>query len=166
MKKLLAEGTPSETLVILGWKIDTRRGLISLPEHKYLAWDAEVQELIANSSDPIKLKQLERIQGRDVNVATVVPGASHFLNRTYQAIARAKKHRFARLSAEEKLDLPMKRHFLKAAFDGIDINSMVFRVPDHMGRSDAFEGGMTSAVVARGDFESHPNSYIAVHKIS
>jgi hypothetical protein len=142
MKKLLAEGTPAESFVILGWKIDTRRGLVSLPEHKFLAWDAELQEVIESSSKPIKLKQLERVQGRDVNVATIVHGASHFLNRTYQAIARAREHRFARFTADEILDLHMKRHFLRAAFNGVDINAMTFREPDHMGRSDAFEGGI------------------------
>jgi hypothetical protein len=142
MKKLLAEGTPAESFVILGWKIDTRRGLVSLPEHKFLAWDAELQDVIKSSSKPIKLKQLERVQGRDVNVATIVHGASHFLNQTYQAIARAREHRFARFTADEILDLHMKRHFLRAAFNGVDINAMTLREPDHMGRSDAFEGGI------------------------
>jgi hypothetical protein len=138
----LAEGTPSEELTVLGWEIDTRRGIVKLPHHKFHAWDAELQEIIAKNARPIDLKTLERIQGRDVNVAMIVHGASHFLHRFYQAIGRAKQHGRTRLTADERDDLHVKRQFLRQAANGVDINSLTIREPDHLGRSDAFEGGI------------------------
>ena len=39
--KCKAEGAPSEIKICLGWEIDTRRLLMKLPQHKYIAWDTE-----------------------------------------------------------------------------------------------------------------------------
>ena len=38
LSKALAEGTPTETLIVTGWLLDTRRLLISLPDDKFQAW--------------------------------------------------------------------------------------------------------------------------------
>ena len=37
MLKLLAEGSPAEQHIVLGWLLDTRRLLVSLPDDKYAA---------------------------------------------------------------------------------------------------------------------------------
>jgi hypothetical protein len=143
-KKVAAEGTPTEVLTVLGWTIDTRRLLIRLPEEKADAWDAELEALLklADAGYLIPIKRLEQAQGRNIYVAMIVPGAMHFQSRMYAAIDRAKKHKQTRLRAEERRDLHLLRKLLNIARDGISLNNVAFRMPDHFGRSDAFEGGL------------------------
>jgi hypothetical protein len=143
-KKVMAEGTPSEILTVLGWEIDTRRLLIKLPEEKAASWDSDLDELIRHGDEGrrIGVKRLETIQGRNIHVATIVPGAMHFQSRMYSAINRAKKHKFTRLRSEERKDLRLLQSLLTTARVGISLNSVVPRLPDHIGRSDAFEGGI------------------------
>jgi hypothetical protein len=143
-KKVMAEGTPSEILTILGWQIDTRRMIIQLPAEKADAWHADLSALISDGDNgyPIDGKRMETIQGRNIHVATMVPGAIHFQSRMYSVIKRAKKYRVTRLKAEERRDLRFLQHLLNVAKRGIDINTVVYRMPDHIGRSDAFEGGI------------------------
>jgi hypothetical protein len=143
-KKVAAEGTPTEVLTVLGWTIDTRRLLIRLPEEKADAWDAELEALIklGDAGWLIPIKRLEQAQGRNIYVAMIVPGAMHFQSRMYAAIERAKKHKQTRLRAEERKDLRLLRRLLNIAREGISLNNVAFRMPDHFGRSDAFEGGL------------------------
>jgi hypothetical protein len=141
VKKVLAEGSPSEILTVLGWKIDTRRMMIQLPADKARTWEQELRTVI-ESKDAISAKTLETIQGRNVHFASIIPGAGHFHNRMYKAIARAKKYKFTKLSKLERDDLRLSLKFLAMAARGMDINLLVSRKPDHMGRSDAYEGGI------------------------
>jgi hypothetical protein len=156
VKKVMAEGTPTEVLTVLGWQIDTRRLLIQLPSEKADAWASDLDSLIkhGNKGRLIGLKRLERIQGRNVHVATIVPGAMHFQSRMYAAIGRAKKHKMTRLRAEERRDLHhLIRRLIDVARAGICLNNLVHRLPDFMGRSDAWEqgiGGFDLAIVHSG----------------
>jgi hypothetical protein len=144
VKKVLAEGSPTEVLTILGWIIDTRRLIIQLPDEKADTWDNELKSLIIDADKGllIGLKRLEKIQGRNIRVAAIVPGALHFQSRMYSAIVRAKQHKQTRLRAEERHDLELFRHLLAVARRGISLNNMIVRRPDHLGRSDAFERGI------------------------
>jgi hypothetical protein len=141
IKKVLAEGSPSKVLTILGWEIDTRRLEIRLPAEKAVTWERDLRQLI-KTKKAVGLKSIETIQGRNVNVASIIPGAMHFQNRIYKVIARARRHKFTHLSQCEKADLRLSLKFLSMAKKGMDINLLVTRKPDFMGRSDAFEGGL------------------------
>jgi hypothetical protein len=140
----MAEGTPTETLTILGWRIDTRRLTIQLPAEKADSWDADLEALIqdGDKGEPIKLKRLETIQGRNVHFSRIIPGAMHFQSRMYAAIKRARRHNQMMLRVEERQDLRLLRHLLATAKQGVSLNNVVSRLPDHIGRSDAFEGGI------------------------
>jgi hypothetical protein len=87
-KKVMAEGTPSEVLTVLGWQIDTRRMLIQLPAEKADAWSADLSALIRDGDKgfPIDCRRMESIQGRNIHVATMVLGAIHFQSRMYSVI--------------------------------------------------------------------------------
>jgi hypothetical protein len=126
-KKVMAEGTPTEILTVLGWQIDTRRLLIQLPAEKADLWDSDLENLIerADQGWPISLSELESIQGRNVNFATIVPGAMHFQSRIYTAIKRARKHNRTRLRAEERRDLRLTRKLLAVARRGVSLNNIV-----------------------------------------
>ena len=45
--KLLAEGGPAEIQVVLGWKIDTHRLLIALPDDKFTAWSEDLGQILS-----------------------------------------------------------------------------------------------------------------------
>lgn len=85
-KKVIAEGTPTKKLVILGWQIDTRRMLIQLPAKKADAWDEELQAILelGDVGWPVGAKRLETMQGRNINVVTMIPGAMHHRRHHFQ----------------------------------------------------------------------------------
>jgi hypothetical protein len=53
--KLLAEGTPAEIQVVLGWILDTRRLLVLLPLDKFEEWTNDIDEILKNKSCQWKL---------------------------------------------------------------------------------------------------------------
>ena len=66
--------------MVLGWTIDTRRLLVSLPDDKFVAWSRELAELLHRSSCP--RAEMETLMGRLNHAAMVIPDARHFLSRT------------------------------------------------------------------------------------
>jgi hypothetical protein len=154
LKKLAAEGTPSEIMTVLGWLLDTRRMLIKLPEDKASTWTADLDKLIHDGDQgfEIGLKRLESSQGRNIHIAAIVPGAMHFHSRMNMAIVRARssENKATRLTPIERDDLRLIRHLILIAQRGISLNNMVRRLPNHIGRSDAFEGGIGGYNLASG----------------
>ena len=61
-----------------GWVIDTRRWLVLLPSHKFLAWDKEITDVL--KAKTINNDRLLSLLGRLENVAVVVTPLGHFLN--------------------------------------------------------------------------------------
>jgi hypothetical protein len=47
LKKCIEEATPAELKIILGWEIDARRLLISLPSHKVVGWSASIRAILS-----------------------------------------------------------------------------------------------------------------------
>ena len=87
VKKFLAEARSSELKVVLGWLIDTRRFLISLPLDKFTAWTISLTIL---ATEPRVSRELLRTTlGRLNHAAYVVPLSRHFLGRLYEALAVA-----------------------------------------------------------------------------
>ena len=72
------EGAPAEEQICLGWILDSRRLLVSLPKHKYTAWLSQLNSIVDSKS--ISLKTLLSIMGRLENVAVIMPMMGHFLN--------------------------------------------------------------------------------------
>jgi hypothetical protein len=126
--------------------------IIQLPAEKAKLWDADLKRIIklGDKESKVGAKCLKRIQGRNVNMARMVPGAMHFHSRMYQAIARAKKHKTTRLTVEERLDLRLLRHMLAMARWGINLNDLVCQMPDHLGYSNAFKGGIGGFNISSG----------------
>ena len=46
LKKLRAEGQLSEIKTVLGWELNTRRLLISLPSHKVTDWLRDIDSIL------------------------------------------------------------------------------------------------------------------------
>ena len=68
-----------EVKVVLGWKLDSKRLLFSLPDHKFKAWTGQIKDIIA--SKKVTAKTLETTLGRLTNAASILPMARHFLPR-------------------------------------------------------------------------------------
>jgi len=44
--KMLAEGSPEESKIILGWEINTRPLRLRLPQDKLTSWNAEIDRIL------------------------------------------------------------------------------------------------------------------------
>jgi hypothetical protein len=66
----------------------------------------------------------------------------HFLGRLCQAMFRFKSSGWTCLRPSEKSDLHLFSTFLEYALEGISLNTIVFRHPTHVYRSDASEFGL------------------------
>ena len=64
--KLEAEGTPAEIQTVLGWELDTRLLICSLPEpeDKYVAWCKEISDILSSDTKPVSKALLESVIGR------------------------------------------------------------------------------------------------------
>lgn len=142
--KAKAEGTPAEFNTTLGWVINTRTLKLSLPEKKRIEWHHDIEQILEASAcnRRIQCKELETLVGRLERVASVLQEGKHFLNRLHAAEQRARRHGSTRLTVECRHDLTLWIAFLIKAFQGIDINLLVSRVPDRICRTDACEHGL------------------------
>jgi hypothetical protein len=77
--KLVAEGSPSEQQIVLGWLPDTRRLLVSLPSDKHEAWLGTINRIIKDKGG-LK-EELDALEGQLNHAAYVIPLARHFLTR-------------------------------------------------------------------------------------
>ena len=73
---MIAEGAAEEKKICLGWLLDTRRLLVSLPDHKTIAWTAQIDTIL--NQQTVSEKELSSILGRLENVAQVLVTLGHF----------------------------------------------------------------------------------------
>ena len=146
LEKAVAEGTPAEIQIMLGWQIDTRRMLIQLPNDKFENWTSDIRDTLdlAKRGRRIQHKELEALIGRLQHAAVILQEGNHFLNRLRSADrhAQSQRHKSTRLTREARLDLELWCHLLRKAWEGISLNRVVSRVPDWMVRTDACEYGL------------------------
>ena len=154
MEKAAAEGPAEEIKIVLGWRIDTRRLLISLPDHKFIAWSAQIDMTL--SKPTVSNKTLMSILGRLENVAQILVILGHFFSniRHMQMIAEQKKHNI-RLNQRTKNDLQLAKYFLQKMNDGVSMNLLTFREPNNIHICDASEHGL-------GGFASHGRAWAYV----
>ena len=146
-----AEGGPEEVKICLGWTLDTRQLIVSLPLHKYKAWDAQIASVLSQKS--VSEEVLASVLGRLENVAIIVSMLGHFLNniRHLQLKAERKQHNVM-IGSRVKEDLRLARCFLSRAQQGISMNLLTFREPTIVHIGDASEHGL-------GAFASHGRAW-------
>jgi hypothetical protein len=139
--KLAAEGSPAEVQIVLGWKIDTRRLLVSLPDDKFEAWVADLRSFRNRRTSP--RTEIETLVGRLNHTAAVLPEARHFLSRIRATMGPESRRRHTvRISDEASADLRLWEEFLAAAHRGVSLNLLVTRTPDRICWSDACPYGI------------------------
>lgn len=139
-KKLRAEGGLAEEMVLLGWHVDTRRLLVSLPVDKHAAWCRSIS-VILNRGETDQ-GELSSLVGRLNHVAYIIPSARHFMSRLRELELRSKNRRTVQLPDDVASDLRLWLRFLDRAAGGISMNLLSPRAPSHEYLSDASEHGL------------------------
>ena len=133
--KLIAEGTPAEVQVVLGWILDTHLLLIQLPIDKFIAWTSDIAAILESSR--CTFGELEATVGRLNHAGYVIPLARHFLNRLRSHLVYRKPPKQAiTLSRHELKDLALWRQFLTMAHQGLSMNRLTIRQPTRIAFSD------------------------------
>jgi hypothetical protein len=140
IKKFLAEAKPSERKVILGWLINTRLMLLSLPDDKFTIWSRDLKSTIKHKR--ATRESLNCLLGRLNHAVVAVPLGRHFLGRLYKAQQQANKRGFVHFTEAQLADLILWIHFLEMAHTGISLNQLVFRDPQRVIRIDACPWGI------------------------
>jgi hypothetical protein len=139
--KLLAEGTPDELQIVLGWTLRTRQLIIALPDDKFDAWSRDIQTML--TIQKATFGDLQTCVGRLNHTAFVIPLARHFLSRLRDRV-EIKRHKTQSLtlSSEEIQDLHLWVRFLTTANLGISMNRVTIRQPTRLCISDACPWGI------------------------
>jgi hypothetical protein len=140
--KLLAEGCLEEIKTILGWNLDTRRLLLSLPTDKYEEWSADIPQMIMSKSS--NGEKLRNTIGRLNHVAFIIPAARHFLGRIrhFEAHSYPTTEDIRRIPRPSIDDFLLWLDFLEQAHRGISLNILTIREPTTLYRADACKHGI------------------------
>lgn len=139
--KYLAEGTPAEVQIVLGWLLNTRLLLVCLPSDKFIAWVSDLQQFLESKQAP--LAELHSLIGRLNHAAYLIPLARHFLGRIRNRLhSRQGPGQHIRFSLEELADLKLWLKFLLYAKNGISMNLLTIRQPSQLGISDSCPYGL------------------------
>jgi hypothetical protein len=156
LSKLAEEGQLMERFIILGWIIDTRRLLISLPQKKFKRWNKELGEIIHRKK--VSYALLESLIGRLNHAASVCPLMRYFLGKirsvlTSWDVSKTSKKVERYLSSQVLEDLQLwRKDFLPTIATGMSLNLITYRRPTFLCWSDACPEGM-------GGFDYQGNSW-------
>ena len=76
--KLIAEGTPAEVQLVLGWSLNTRSLSILLPPDKFEAWSSDLHTIIRNGT--ASFDELDSTVGQLNHAGYAIPLSRHFPN--------------------------------------------------------------------------------------
>jgi hypothetical protein len=142
--KLVAEGTPKEEQIVLGWKIDTHHLLLKLPIDKHEAWSQELGTLrVGRVITYAGIAGIDSLVGKLNHVAFLIPLARHFLRR-FRALVDRNKPQQQQITVSNQVarDAELWEHFLSRAASGIDMNRVTIRQPTQLGISDSCPFGI------------------------
>ena len=140
-KKLKAEGNLEEVKIILGWQLNFRTMIASLPEDKHKAWSNDVHSFIDNRSS--SMKELKSLIGRLSHSCTILRMGYHFLHRLRSKVnLSVNGNAIARCSPKEIKQLKLWLNLLSRARQGVSFNLIIFRRPTKIYISDACPYGM------------------------
>jgi hypothetical protein len=175
-KKLEAEGTPIELQRILGWMLDTRKLLLSLPSDKYIAWLREVTAFI--KARYISWSNCESLIGKLDHSILGMPLARFFLRRirafhyswqdeynikeklkwdqketvpkTKYVVKRPPPFYTKKIPPAVQADIRVFVPLLKQSHAGVSLNLLVHRKPTHSLHADSCPEGFGGFSVGSG----------------
>ncbi len=140
LSKFVAEAKLEETKMIVGWLVDTRRLMLSLPQHKVISWSNTIHDILR--ADCANHETIDRLVGRLNHCGFVIPMSRHFLGRIrrFKYVLEAKpRYAKLRLPRPVQADLKLWLQFLQKAKTGINMN---LREATHHFKSDACTHGI------------------------
>ena len=147
--KLLAEGAPAEQQIVLGWFLDARRLLVSLPDDKCSAWLLTVDQIIKNKG--CSKEDFDSLEGQLNHAAYVIPLARHFNTRIRAARnSKVNKKSWIKVTKPVLADLVLWKDLLKKANVGISMNLIVTRRPNRICWSDSCPFGLGGFLLRSG----------------
>lgn len=140
LRKWIAEGTPEEVKVILGWEVNTRMMSVSLPECRVSEWSNQIKHMLEKGK--AQKATWHKVLGRLTRLSEIIPLSRFFLNRIREATSIAEEKNWCSISKEVKNDLELWLMFLEQSKKGFSINNLVYRSPSNLLWSDSWPGGM------------------------
>jgi hypothetical protein len=150
LPKLKAEGSPAESQIILGWRVNTRALTIGLPDNKFADWSRDIQRFIVQKR--CTFGELESLAGRLCHAAYAIPMTRHFLERIDRTASKEGVRKTTTLELPEEVirDLELWKTFLVKANQGVSINLVTTRKPTRICWSDSCPFGMGGYSLATG----------------
>ena len=140
--KLLGEGTPTETKMILGWLVNSRTHRVHLPKEKYIDSSTQLDDLI-NTENRIQPKTIESMIGKLNHVAYLLPHTRYFLNNMRKLLYNAEKYGPQHMNQTTKEDMILWKTFLlNVAENGVSVNLLTFTEWNEAIYTDACEHGI------------------------
>jgi hypothetical protein len=140
LNKLAAEAGAEEIKPTLGWILDLRQLIISLPENKATAWIQAIDDMLERGKT--NADELESNIGRYVHVAMILPKLHHFLGRLRALLDKSRNRRMVKIPPSCVEDLLLLRKFIVWAREGVDMNLLTHRMPTWVHRGDSCPIGM------------------------
>jgi hypothetical protein len=127
--------------IVLGWRLDTRRLLITLPDDKFNIWNKEIEDM--STRNYCTRKELEILIRKLNHAALVIPLPRHFLGEL-RYLLRIAKHDKSILKLNKRILslLQLWMRYLHRANAGIDLNMISNRAPTNIIVTDACPGGL------------------------
>jgi hypothetical protein len=148
-QKLIAEGSPAEKQIVLGWHLNTRKITISLPADKYEAWTSSLAAILADRT--CTKGELETLEGQLNHTAHMIPMTRHFLTRI-RALKDSKSNKLSKLKIleAEAEDLKLWQEILERVHHGVSMNLIVIRQPTRLCWSDSCPFGIGGYCLTNG----------------
>jgi hypothetical protein len=150
--KLLKEGSPAEQQIVLGWLLDARRLLVSLPDDEHSAWLSTIERIITNKG--CVKEDFDALEGQLNHAACVIPLARHFLTRVQAARnsqLEKKQEKMDQIVTKLALDnLVLWRELLKRSNVGTSMKLIVTRRPNQTCWSDSCPFGLGAFLLLSG----------------
>ncbi len=138
--KLEAEVGLEECKTILDWLVDTHGLLLSLPNNKFIAWTAIIEEILERGTTTAN--EMESIIRHWGYLGMVIHAVYHFMSRLRDLTDWAKSRRSITINEECCNDLWFMIGMIKRAHDGINLNIIVYQRPTHVYCSDSCPAGL------------------------
>ena len=123
--------------MVTGWEIYTRKFQVALTTDKFEAWTKSINDIL--ESREAHHKDIDTLIGRLNHAGFIIPHARHFLHviRNLHSRCLLNKKEKTKLTATENDYLKIWINFLQYAHNGISINNIIYRQPDHIRWDDS-----------------------------
>jgi hypothetical protein len=138
--KLSSKAGLEEEKIILGWKLDTRWLIVSLPTNKFVALTKIINLTLETGST--MAKELDSIIGHLGHPDFALQTIYHFLSHLWDLQVHAQHRRKILLMAECTNNLRLMINIIAMAHKGISMNAIVYRLPKHIYQSNSCLSGM------------------------